>query len=276
MGNPEFARGHDMGTTYVELTPAQRRVQAASANAMVAVERQSLRAMRRLLEDVTDDTVAAIARQNDASSDASKAAILSLLILGGKKLRAGLRTRVTRARGDARGVAHDRLNVELQAAGAPLRFGAGLRMPKLHADPAHAVAASDTIAATWQAAGLMNLNAALAAGTSPARAIDATSAAVDGRLRRIAATEVPQAYNDEHRRSSEDIAAELGGDVGLDVLLVRRWDAILDARTCQTCAARDGQVVPLGSSFKSGDEPGFVHPWCRCMSTVVAIPRMRL
>jgi HK97 family phage portal protein len=41
-----------------------------------------------------------------------------------------------------------------------------------------------------------------------------------------------------------------------------QWLAASDP--CETCAANDGQVVPIGNAFPSGDEKEPVHPGCRC------------
>lgn len=260
------------------LTPAQAAVQRANARAMLAQERALLAGARRDVQDAVDEAIAGVARQTDTTSDAAKAAILALLLLSGERLRARLRTRIRTGRREARVTAIERLGAELASAGGSLGAAATvsrLLSPKLHADPAHAASAADTLAAAWQSAAVFRVTESLAAGRNVARALDETTKLADGRLRRVAATEVPRAYNDEHRRAAADVGAALADDVGLDVLLVRRWDAILDMRTCPTCRAHDGEVTMLGRPFKSGDEPAFVHPWCRCMSTVIAIPRMR-
>ena len=47
----------------------------------------------------------------------------------------------------------------------------------------------------------------------------------------------------------------------LDLSLVREWVAELDKRTCERCAARDGEQVPARERF-SPEPP--LHPLCRC------------
>lgn len=47
----------------------------------------------------------------------------------------------------------------------------------------------------------------------------------------------------------------------LDLSLVREWVAELDKRTCERCAARDGEQVPARERF-SPEAP--LHPLCRC------------
>lgn len=50
---------------------------------------------------------------------------------------------------------------------------------------------------------------------------------------------------------------------------VREWSAVLDRRTCATCAGLDGKWVLADQTFPAG-EPGSIHGRCRCMSIVVA------
>lgn len=79
----------------------------------------------------------------------------------------------------------------------------------------------------------------------------------DASLYRIAVTENAQAFSD----------MRIAADVAEGVRLYRRWDSMLDA--CPACFERDGETVPLGQSF-SGDEPGSVHPHCRCTWELVS------
>ena len=46
---------------------------------------------------------------------------------------------------------------------------------------------------------------------------------------------------------------------------VRVWNARLEA--CKHCAALHGSEAPLGGDFPGGDEPGWIHPNCRCFVT---------
>jgi hypothetical protein len=52
------------------------------------------------------------------------------------------------------------------------------------------------------------------------------------------------------------------------MLLLQRWDSILDQRTCSACAYADGEIVRVGERFSLG-EPGGVHPRCRCTFTLL-------
>lgn len=116
-------------------------------------------------------------------------------------------------------------------------------------DQLAAESAAQSLANAWAAA---NIGRALSDERPlPPRQLDA-------RARRIATTETATAWNDEHRALSEGIPGALN-----------RWDATLDARTCRVCRSMDGVTVPVGSPFPEG-EPGFIHPNCRCISTLIA------
>lgn len=84
----------------------------------------------------------------------------------------------------------------------------------------------------------------------------------DYRLRRIAATEVAQAYG----------AACLRAYAFLDpAYYAKRWDATLDMKTCAVCRDHHGETVALEQPFRNGDEPGDVHPNCRCVPEIILV-----
>jgi hypothetical protein len=80
-------------------------------------------------------------------------------------------------------------------------------------------------------------------------------AAIDNRLRQIAAFEAIRTFEEARRDTAEQIAAEKGP-------ITRRWDATLDSTTCTSCQGFDGQEVELDEEFAEGDPP--LHPNCRC------------
>lgn len=80
---------------------------------------------------------------------------------------------------------------------------------------------------------------------------------VDYRLRTGVVTETARAFTDAHAEAADQVPG-----------IVLRWSAILDRRTCPTCAALDGEYRRPGRSFKSGMSPGNVHPMCRCFEVV--------
>ena len=83
------------------------------------------------------------------------------------------------------------------------------------------------------------------------------------RLSRIAATETPQFFNEARRETIRQSLRRSGVD---EALIVRVWNAQLDA--CPHCWALDGQSTPLNEPYSSGEEPGAVHPFCRCVEVL--------
>lgn len=82
---------------------------------------------------------------------------------------------------------------------------------------------------------------------------DELAQALRPQLERIAATESANGFN-----FGRTEAAKQSG-----VQLWRRWDAVLDKRTCPVCSAAHGEIVRPGDAFRYGT-PGQVHPLCRC------------
>lgn len=261
------------------LTPAQKRQQQAAARAMLGEERRLLRGIRDDVSEVADGAIAEIARRDDTTSDAARAAILMLLLAAADRLRTRTRVRIAAARLSARVSGAKRAHVEIGTAMAAAGLGALLldgHHPHAPDDRSLAEATADSFASAWKSGLVYAVTQAIRKGESPTRAVDLAAERLDGRARRIAATEVPQAYNDAHRREAERSGAALNDTATSVALIVRRWDAILDVRTCPECRSHDGEVTPLGRAFDGGDEPGTIHPWCRCIDTVITIPRMRV
>jgi Phage Mu protein F like protein len=84
---------------------------------------------------------------------------------------------------------------------------------------------------------------------------------LDVRLRRIAATEVFQAYSQAVLRIAPTRKE-----------MLKRWNATLDLKTCATCSSLHGVTIPVNQEFKYGYEPGDVHPRCRCVLELLDVP----
>lgn len=91
---------------------------------------------------------------------------------------------------------------------------------------------------------------------------------LDGSVRRIAATQTGESFN----RERDDAAAEWKRDPENQFIpiILRRWNAMLDA--CKVCKGLAGQVRPLGFDYENNQQPGRVHKYCRCFSTIIPIP----
>lgn len=82
---------------------------------------------------------------------------------------------------------------------------------------------------------------------------------LDNRIATIAITENAQAFNGTRRAIASDLSWRFD--------LIEIWDARLDA--CPICWALDGKEAIQGGGFPGNEEPGFVHPRCRCTSHFV-------
>lgn len=82
---------------------------------------------------------------------------------------------------------------------------------------------------------------------------------------------VAQAFNQEREELLSDIE-DLDVENTWVPLIGKSWDATLDAKTCEDCKSLDGTIVPIGLSFPDEQIPGEVHPRCRCIEVIVALP----
>lgn len=80
------------------------------------------------------------------------------------------------------------------------------------------------------------------------------------RINRIAATETPAAFNEARL---ETVRASIRD---LDIDVIRIWRC--DAGPCEICTSYDGEVADLHGGYASGEEPGSVHPHCRCSEDI--------
>lgn len=117
-----------------------------------------------------------------------------------------------------------------------------------------ALAAGFALASAW-------LLVMLLAGKRNAKKV---SRLQDFRLRRLAATEVAQAYGTASQRIYKLL------DKFDKRLVMKRWDATLDMKTCRVCRELHGTEVRITESFPGGATPGNEHPHCRCVSTLVS------
>lgn len=95
------------------------------------------------------------------------------------------------------------------------------------------------------------------------RALGRALQGVSSRVDTIASTEAVQVFNSarsETIASLGDVAFEYGTE------LWKTWEAIVDGRECRVCFGRDGESIRAWQAFP-GDQPGFVHPRCRCFAS---------
>lgn len=145
----------------------------------------------------------------------------------------------------------------------------------LSVDDALAAAAAATLAGAWSTASLGTI--AGAPDAELARALLGVLDQLDGKLRRVAATEVARAFNDER----ESILIVLGGGgTRADGLrpadqprpgLFKVYSAVLDRLTCARCFRADGETIEPHKSFRAGPPP--LHPNCRCIVEHVIVAK---
>ena len=286
-------------------TEATAKAARVSAAILLKHEKRTSRSISRVVSRSIDGAVAAVARLPDSTK---RAALLAALALSMQQMQSELREAIRDERQDTRDAARSRLRAEVKAAtGLALLAALFHGLPtRRDDDDAHAHAAADALAIAWRGLAAHRVMRALRQGDSAVVAVEATRQLLEGRTRRTAATETAQAYSDEHRSVSIELSQEakhtIGvdgsvegvspyrapgvrpGDVALDerypsglgwerayLTLMRRWDAMLDSKVCRVCADLDGDLAELDESFEGGEEPGFVHPHCRCFPTLVTI-----
>lgn len=79
----------------------------------------------------------------------------------------------------------------------------------------------------------------------------------EARLKRIVTTETARSFSDPLLEAADQFK------------LVRRWNAVLDSKTCKFCSSMDGDETLPGEAFKGDVEPGYVHINCRCISELI-------
>ena len=254
--------------------PVSLRAARVSAGRLLIEERKTVTSIRQDIRALSALAVADAVRleADGQDADARRAALLAIILAGSNRMATKLQRTIQDRRQATREQAVQRVRVELKTASVQIDITSGVQA-RLAEDAMHAQSAADALAAAWRANAIA---AALEAGRSDesqAAAIAAAGDSMDGRALRTGATEGAQAYSDEHRRVLEDLADDEGISQTLAAArIVRQWSAILDRRTCSDCADHDGEVSAIGGAFDGGDEPGFVHPLCRCIDLVTALP----
>lgn len=236
---------------------------ATEAKLLVELQAAAQRALAELLH----------AAQHEL--DATRARLRALTALRGaaERLRADVARLTQASRGTARDAAGKQLADELAAASATLKVALRTPGPADRADDEHrAAAAADSYVAAWRAGTAAALSKWAQATERPplTTALTTSTALQDHRLRRIAATEVPQAYSEEHAARADQIAVQ-HADAKWLVLLVKCWDATLDRKLCAVCRDMNRRWAVVGTKFKGGLLPGSVHAHCRCQDSLLVM-----
>lgn len=236
----------------------------ATLAALVRSEAVMLRTMRAGVRLRVDATAGQLARVRPGDT-AGAIRIVQAALPG---LTAAVSSAVADGRREAKRVALERLDAELRKVTGPL----GVVLGDSPEDLAEAELAGSAYAVAWGAAAVAMVwrwqdTSAPSAAAIPGDAADRN----DHRLRRIAATENAKAFQDA-REEGTDWVAEQHGEATWFPGMFKQWDATLDRGTCGVCRDLDGQIRPFGFDFEGGQEPGYVHPMCRCVEAVVFVP----
>ena len=254
------------------IPPAWAKSNRAAAKALLAVEASALRALRLHTNAATQRLALMVSQSRLQNAETAR-------IIGihhAQQEAAGITQNLGRslcdARADARAAAVASLDRELALVEDALDVA--LKRPGLSTeagtiDAESAMTTANSFAAAWLLAttAVIKSTDAPSSGAAVRRAV----ADIQWRLRRIAATEVPQAYSDEHDKGTGWIASHYENERWI-VGLFKRWEGMLDRRICPVCERHDGEIVLVGTSYDGDDVPGFVHANCRCIDTILFLP----
>jgi hypothetical protein len=267
-----------------EPSPAWMAATRSSARQLLITEASVRRGLMAIIAATAAQASAELAAHEDASRSVTTATLATILLLWTRRASSELAESLRKARSAGRRTGAARAAAELKAGGAA-SLVSRLKPPRLEAHDAQAVSAADSLAQQWHArahyearraqrrarAGLVTKRSEATAAGAVYRTPDAMASPIG----RTAATETAQAYDEGHVEATEGLVDENGSVVAPELVdefagraMLDRWSAILDGRTCSTCGALDGAHTPLAMPFASGEEPGWVHPWCRCIRTV--------
>lgn len=238
---------------------------------LLKVEAKALAELRKSISTAKTSVVAAIVTM--AGDKLQRHTAIAAVAAAASTLRSQAAQAATRARTGGRDLATARIAAEVATIGAML--GEKIQAPPqsdAHEDAVFGAAAGDAIAAAFRAATLAAiLKDREATAAQAAGAVQAAIKPLDAKARRTAATETSRSFNAEHGLATAAMAAAATSAAWL-ALTARRWDATLDRLVCLACKTHDGELAAVGSKFKRGEEPGDVHPSCRCVSTLILLP----
>jgi len=247
-----------MAPHVAQLPPKWNERLRASLRAILMAEAVAMRELRQALRAATVDVRAQLLGEDVDENEAIPA-----LMESDHRLYLALLALLLLLRANARKDATKQFKAEAALAGISLAHIFVTIRDRTDEDQARAESIARNFCAAW-------LLAVMAAYRRDIKdPVGATNEALDYRLRRIAGTEIPHAYGRGHDEWLAILAVELGPEAAL---WAKRWDATLDMKTCRICRRMHGEVQPLGAAFTGGLLPGDVHPFCRCVPTLIPIP----
>ena len=265
-----------------DLPKAWLALHEASARRLLRTESKNILALRTVARQVHHELLSKVGMHP------TRTTAIAAVVHARKEMAERVATEIRAMRTRARMAALDQVRAELAllVRQLPPKDQASVNADKLaktdhEADAAAADTAATSLAAAWASAVLQTL---VPVKEGEEHKVEQRSKLamqhLDSRVKRIGATETAAAYNDQHEDAVEDAledaAVEEEGEPKAKPKwfgwLFRYWSAILDRKTCAECRAHDGEIVSVGMRFSGGDEPGDVHPFCRCVESLVFLP----
>lgn len=172
-------------------------------------------------------------------------------------------------------------------------------------DSATASAAANSVATKWQNSKLARIASSQLQGEAASKLLQglANNGAVQSTVDLHASTLSFGAYGAQHHKAWNELAPgskqplafkrpvepvpfpleprdedspfgsgpETGLPYGWGEAMMQIWSAILDRKTCPTCWALDGSMVPIGKDWPGAGKPP-LHPRCRCIPIALFVP----
>jgi len=264
-------------------SPAFLTATRISAGALLLTEAKTTRSIAAVVSGIAAHAAAELAMRESDNRIVEPGVIAAVLLFWSKRLAHELTTAIVAARLHGRQAGARRAAVELRATGGAKLLPQLREVSPLVHDP-HAAVAADSLATQWRTRAWHEAQAAQRRGIANAEvdrsdvtasgAVYRTPATMSSATSRTATTETARAYSEGHVESTADLLDDEGrivppaGTGAVDwegVTVLDRWSAILDSRTCGVCGALEGDHTLVGQPFVSGEEPGSVHPRCRCI-----------
>jgi hypothetical protein len=239
---------------------ASKQAIRVSLGTLLLSERRTTKAVRATVKDASDRLVGETVNHHRLRDTAA----IMLILSASKRLATDIETALHAAKAAAWEAGARRLEAELRAAGA-WEAAKRVRTTYSAAKDIQAATTAESVALVWRQRAIYAVQKAIREDAEVASALRGLAASVESNVSRAAATESAQAYDLGH----VDGASDLGEFQ--NVVILDRWEAMLDA--CPKCRSMNGDLVLVGEPFESGEEPGFIHPNCRCARTTITLPR---
>lgn len=251
-----------------ELSKASKKIRLTAATALLRSETSALRAVKKAIADEVNRIVVRMASLDSVD----EAQLRTELFRQSKQLESTLVASLNAANTvtvkDASVAAQTTartLGDELVAYGVPVAASSFGIVPFTPSETVGLTVAAQSLATAWFHVGTGKIQE----GVPPHRLAQQTTASWLSRVDRTVITETSRAFNEVLDNEAEQLSAKILPGTPAHAVLFKRWDALLDRRTCHICSNLDNDIVPLDAdAFRHGFKPGLVHPRCRC----IAIP----